>query len=52
MHMRAVFDNSSDNPANPDPNHDVRWGRMTNDEMWVIMLNGFEIKDESKVPQH
>jgi hypothetical protein len=41
--MRATFDNSSGNQANPDPGREVRWGRMTNDEMWVTMLNGFEV---------
>ncbi|MBY0587041.1 redoxin domain-containing protein [bacterium] len=49
IHMRAVFDNSSDNSANPDPNKAVRWGRMTRDEMWVIMLNGFEVKGDRPV---
>ncbi|MEZ6040634.1 MAG: redoxin family protein [Planctomycetaceae bacterium] len=29
----AWFDNSSDNPANPDPNRTVRWGPQTTDEM-------------------
>ena len=27
------FDNSSKNPANPDPNRNVRWGQQTEDEM-------------------
>ena len=27
------YDNSADNPANPDPNRDVRWGEQTYDEM-------------------
>jgi len=27
------FDNSSDNPANPDPGRTVRWGQQTEDEM-------------------
>jgi hypothetical protein len=27
------FDNSSSNPANPDPNRTVRWGQQTEDEM-------------------
>lgn len=41
VYMRATYDNSSSNLANPDPNREVRWGRMTHDEMWVVMLNGF-----------
>ncbi|HKV25346.1 MAG TPA: hypothetical protein VJN93_12200 [Candidatus Acidoferrum sp.] len=31
----AWFDNSSDNPHNPDPNAAVRWGEQTYDEMMV-----------------
>lgn len=29
------FDNSADNPANPDPNRTVRWGQQTEDEMHI-----------------
>jgi peroxiredoxin len=29
----AVFDNSANNPANPDPAKTVRWGEQTDDEM-------------------
>lgn len=29
------FDNSAENPANPDPNRVVRWGPQTSDEMLV-----------------
>ena len=31
----AVFDNSKENPANPDPNKAVRWGPQTYDEMML-----------------
>jgi hypothetical protein len=33
--MRAIgwFDNSANNPANPDPGQTVRWGPQTTDEM-------------------
>lgn len=31
----AWFDNSKDNPHNPDPNAEVRWGEQTYDEMMV-----------------
>jgi hypothetical protein len=34
---RAVFDNSSDNPWNPDPSQEVRWG----DQTWEEMMIGF-----------
>lgn len=33
----AHFDNSADNPANPDPTKPVRWGRQT----WQEMMVGF-----------
>jgi hypothetical protein len=31
----AHFDNSANNPANPDPTKDVRWGDQTFEEMMV-----------------
>ncbi|MXX74354.1 MAG: alkyl hydroperoxide reductase [Holophagales bacterium] len=31
--LTTVFDNSEDNPANPDPTAAVRWGEPTTDEM-------------------
>lgn len=31
----AAFDNSADNPANPDPTKTVRWGPQTWDEMMI-----------------
>ena len=33
----AVFDNSEDNPVNPNPNRSVRWG----DQSWEEMMIGF-----------
>ena len=33
MICTAYFDNSADNPANPNPNHTVNWGEQTFDEM-------------------
>jgi Ca2+-binding EF-hand superfamily protein/peroxiredoxin len=33
--ITAVFDNSSGNPANPDPTKTVRWGQQTFDEMMI-----------------
>jgi len=35
----ATFDNSTNNPANPDPTARVKWGEQTDDEM---MLGYFE----------
>ena len=33
--MSGAFDNSSRNPANPDPSKEVRWGEQTWEEMFV-----------------
>jgi len=33
LRFTAWYDNSSGNPANPDPNKEVRWGPQTQDEM-------------------
>ncbi len=35
MHCVARFDNSTDNPANPDPGATVRWGDQTWNEMMI-----------------
>ena len=40
MHCTAHFDNSDDNPANPDPDKPVRWGDQTWEEM---MIGWFDI---------
>jgi hypothetical protein len=37
IYCRAVFDNSKENPANPDPAQSVRWGEQT----WEEMMLGF-----------
>lgn len=33
--LTAIFDNSAENPANPDPSKTVRWGPQTHDEMMI-----------------
>lgn len=43
----AWYDNSANNPANPDPTREVRWGEQTDDEM---MLGYFEYYVPSMVP--
>ncbi len=35
LHCTAHFDNSADNPANPDPTQPVRWGDQTWEEMMI-----------------
>lgn len=37
LRCTAIYDNSEDNPANPDPNAEVRSGRQT----WDEMFNGY-----------
>jgi hypothetical protein len=38
VRLRAVFDNSAENPNNPDPKREVRWGEATTDEMCIGFL--------------
>src|SRR5205823_8696307 len=35
MVVTAHHDNSANNPSNPAPDRDVRWGEMTSDEMML-----------------
>jgi hypothetical protein len=35
LHCVAHFDNSKDNPSNPNPNKIVRWGDQTWEEMMI-----------------
>ncbi len=35
IQVTGVFDNSKDNPANPDPNANVRWGDQSDEEMLI-----------------
>ena len=35
----ATFDNSANNPHNPDPSKEVRWGDQTSDEMMAIYMH-------------
>ena len=39
LEYTAVFDNSANNPANPDPSKTVRWGEATDDEMMIGFLH-------------
>ena len=38
LHAIGVFDNSANNKNNPDPNAEVKWGNMTNDEMMFASI--------------
>ena len=37
----AIYDNSADNPANPDPTREVKWGPQTRDEMMIGYVEYF-----------
>jgi hypothetical protein len=39
VELAAVFDNSADNPANPNPNATVTFGERTDDEMMIGFLD-------------
>jgi len=39
--ITAIYDNSSTNPANPDPTRTVHWGPQTSDEMMIGYIEYF-----------
>ena len=39
--ITAIYDNSTNNPANPDPTKTVRWGPQTSDEMMIGYVEYF-----------
>jgi hypothetical protein len=49
--LRATgwFDNSANNPANPDPTKTVRWGPQTSDEMMLGYVEYYFPKGQQKV---
>ncbi len=40
LRLEAVFDNSANNPANPNPDAEVRWGDQSWEEMMVCLVFG------------
>lgn len=44
----ATFDNSNNNPANPDPSEFVTWGDQTNEEMAVVF---YAVSEPREKPQ-
>ncbi|ADV62837.1 alkyl hydroperoxide reductase/thiol specific antioxidant/Mal allergen [Isosphaera pallida ATCC 43644] len=46
----AHFDNSENNPANPDPNATVRWGEQTDDEMMIGYLDYLLVRSDDPNP--
>ena len=47
IRVDATFDNSADNPANPDPTANVRFGEKTTDEMMVGFIH-YTFTDKSQ----
>ena len=43
IRCRGAFDNSAQNPENPDPMQLVRFGEQTDDEMFIGYLNYSEL---------
>ena len=47
LKVTMAFDNSTGNPANPDPNKTVRWGQQTYDEMMLGYIAYYTPNDQS-----
>ena len=50
MQFTAWYDNSSANPANPDPTATVRWGEQTYEEMMLGYVEYYLPSSTSGVP--
>ena len=47
----AYFDNSSNNPLNPDPSKSIRWGEPSNEEMMGFWLAYADLKPVEEAPK-
>ena len=45
--VNAHYDNSPNNPANPDPAQTVRWGDKSEEEMMTSWIEYFDVRAES-----
>ena len=50
IHGTAWYDNSANNPANPDPKQTVRWGPQTDDEMMLGYIEYYLVNDDPTKP--
>lgn len=50
LHGTAWYDNSPDNPANPDPGRTVRWGQQTYDEMMLGYVEYYLVDEDPLKP--
>jgi mono/diheme cytochrome c family protein len=48
LHCTAHFDNSANNPANPDPKQEVSWGDQTFEEMMIGFIDFYWKQPESE----
>jgi hypothetical protein len=51
VRITAVYDNSSNNPANPDPSQTVRWGEQTHEEMLIGYVETY-LPLGTEIPRH
>jgi hypothetical protein len=49
---RTVYDNSANNPANPDPDREVPWGLQSHDEMLYGSVSYSWVNERSDAPMH
>jgi hypothetical protein len=49
IRVMAVYDNSVDNPANPDPTKTVKWGPQTSDEMLIGYVEYYRARRPSAI---
>src|SRR5262245_20096283 len=47
----AYYDNSQDNPSNPDPSSPVKWGEQSWEEMMVGYVDAVFLNQDLKLPQ-
>jgi len=50
LHGTAWYDNSSGNPANPDPTREVRWGEQTYEEMMLGYVEYYLVDEDPTKP--
>lgn len=50
LRATAWYDNSADNPANPDPGKTVRWGPQTHDEMMLGYVEYYLVEEDPSRP--
>jgi hypothetical protein len=49
LEMTGAWDNSADNPYNPDPTQEVRWGRPTTSEMMFAWMRYTDVAEQQDI---